>query len=605
MTAYGGQIIAAPSGLGGNGGVRIDGIAALSTNTITAGDSGKLQIKNLSSINGLPYVASSAISSFNQLYTSSLVANTISVSTIGQGTNSYIKFAQGLSGANTVIRANTEIILEGVGVSFPQAGISDNIGSVGGANQFLKSGPTGGALLWGNLTEAELPPNPLFSTINLYPLSPFGGKINYATSGEINYSTNMTLIDNTSAGNFGFNYDTAGATISGVSTIGMTITSGAATSVGAFVGSDNKSYIKGDGLTSLNVLLPTSISSLTVSSINGTSYPPQPANAGLQNRLQIVPTLVGQSTSTVLYSAIGSPSTWIPDNTSYLPITGGNNNGWRQFKEVGTSGISTKVSWWPYNPYYGQSLPFTVNPSPLILKKNLNSVWAVIYTKNRISVQGEIFFNIFTYDVANPPTSPGNTFTNRFDYSILNFASPEGAPVTFPATLAGGFRYLICAVDAPKYTQQTLVTVNATAMVTGQTYTILTVGNTNWTSIGAAVATIGCVFVKNATAGTGNGTGSQEVNTSILIGNGQYPNQTGFLRDPYDIRTDIPHIPFSAVLVATNTPQPADPSSVAVSGIAISGTSGTVSPTLDWTVEAIGYSANNGAQNYSYTLNYS
>jgi hypothetical protein len=342
-----------------------------------------------------------------------------------------------------------------------------------------------------------------------------------------------------------------------------------------------------------------------VSSINGTSYPPQPANAGLQNRLQIVPTLVGQSTSTVLYSAIGSPSTWIPDNTSYLPITGGNNNGWRQFKEVGTSGNSTKVSWWPYNPYYGQSLPFTVNPSPLILKKNLNSVWAVIYTKNRISVQGEIFFNIFTYDVAHPPTSPGNTFTNRFDYSILNFASPEGAPVTFPATLAGGFRYLICAVDAPKYTQQTLVTVNATAMVTGQTYTILTVGTTNWTSIGAAVATIGCVFVKNATAGTGNGTGSQEVNTSILIGNGQYPNQTGFLRDPYDIRTDIPHIPFSAVLVTTNTPQPADPSSVAVSGIAISGNSGTVSPTLDWTVEAIGYSANNGAQNYSYTLNYS
>ena len=616
MTAYGGQIIAAPSGLGGNGGVRIDGIAALSTNTITAGDSGNLQIKNLSSINGLPYLPAGGVSTFSQLFTSTLTAstiyasdistNTITVSTIGQGPTSYIKFND--EGAYTTIRANTEIVLEAVGVSFPQAGISDNIGSVGGPNQFLKSGASGGAVLWGNLTEQELPPNPLFSTITMFPLSEFGGQITYTTGGQINYSTSMTFVDNDSDGTASFVYDTTGI-VAGVSTLGSVITDGTTDrSIGLYIGGNN-GYIAGNA-TSLNVLLPTSISSLTVSSINGTSYPPSaPVDLGLQNRLQIVPTLVGQSTSTVVYTTIGSPSTWIPDNTTYLPIAGGNNNGWRQFKEVGTSGNSTKAAWYPYNPFYGQSLPYTVNPSPVILKKNLNSLWAVIFTKNRINIQGEIFFNIFTYDVANPPTSPGNTFTNRFDYSIFNHTTLLGSAVsgTTLATLNGGHRYLICAVDPLHITQPTLTTVAATAMITGNTYTILTVAGTNWTAIGAAVATVGCVFVKNATAATGSGTGTIEVNTSILIGNGQYPTQNSQqkLRDPYDIYTDLQHIPFTAVAVASNNPQPADPASVAVSAIAISITSSAISPTLDWTLEAIGYSANNGAQNERYIMNYS
>jgi hypothetical protein len=618
LTAYGGQIIAAPSGLGGNGGVRIDGIAALSTNTITAGDSGNLQIKNLSSINGLPYLPAGGVSTFSQLFTSSLTAstiyasdistNTITVSTIGQGPTSYIKFND--EGAYTTIRANTEIVLEAVGVSIPAAGISDNIGSVGGANQFLKSGPTGGQVLWGNLTEQELPPNPLFSTITLFPLSEFGGQIIYTTQGEITFSTIMTLADKDSGGTLGVVYDSTGATIPSLSTFGSVVTDGNTDkSVGLYTASDSQGYIAGDA-TSLNVLLPTSISSLTVSSINGTSYPPSaPVDLGLQNRLQIVPTLVGQSTSTVVYTTIGSPSTWIPDNTTYLPIAGGNNNGWRQFKEVGTSGISTKAAWYPYNPFYGQSLPYTVNPSPVILKKNLNSLWAVIFTKNRINIQGAIFFNIFTYDVANPPTSPGNTFTNRFDYCIFNLNTMLGSGTggTNQATLNGGHRYLICAVDPLHTHQPTLTTVAATAMITGNEYTILTVGTANWTAIGAAVAAVGCVFVKNATVATGTGSGTIESDTSILIGNGQFPTQNSQqkLRDPYDIYTDLQHIPFTAVAVASNNPQPADPASVAISAIAISVTSSAITPTLDWTLEAIGYSANNGAQNESYIMNYS
>jgi hypothetical protein len=285
FTCYGGEIISAPSGLGGGGGISVVGTAVLSTNKIVSGDlgPGRLQIVGLSTINGAPYLPAGAISSFTTLFTSTLTAstitvstigtknintNTMTVSTIGQGPNSYITFNEGGIGYTT-IHTTGLMTLEAVNIRIPQAGITDNDGSVGGPNQFLKSGITGGELLWGNLTEAELPANPLFSTIGLYPLSPFGGRINYATSGEINYSTNMTLRDNTSAGNFGFNYDTAGATIPGVSTIGMTITSGLATSLGAYVGSDNKSYINGDGIGSLNVLLPTSVSSMTVSTING------------------------------------------------------------------------------------------------------------------------------------------------------------------------------------------------------------------------------------------------------------------------------------------------------------------------------------------------
>jgi hypothetical protein len=285
FTCYGGEIISAPSGLGGGGGISVVGTAVLSTNKIVSGDlgPGRLQIVGLSTINGAPYLAGGAVSSFTTLFTSTLTAstitvstigtknintNTMTVSTIGQGPNSYMKFNEGGIGYTT-IHTTGLMTLEAVNIRIPQAGITDNDGSVGGPNQFLKSGITGGELLWGNLTEAELPANPLFSTISLYPLSPFGGRINYATSGEINYYTNMTLIDNNSAGNFGFNYDTAGATIPGISTIGMTIASGLATSIGAYVGYDNKSYINGDGISSLNVLLPTSISSMTVSSING------------------------------------------------------------------------------------------------------------------------------------------------------------------------------------------------------------------------------------------------------------------------------------------------------------------------------------------------
>lgn len=342
----------------------------------------------------------------------------------------------------------------------------------------------------------------------------------------------------------------------------------------------------------------------------GATGPSADISLGIQNRLQIVPTLNGQISSTVFYTGlngVGSPSSWIPDSGSALPITGGTQNGWRNFKQVGTTGASTKVLWCCYNPYYGNSLPYTTDPSPKILKKNLQTVWAVITTKYRIITQGQIFFNIFTYDVQNPPASP-NPFTNRFDYSIGLYPTMYGSSTSTSQTLAGGFRYLICAVDSPKIVQQTLVTLNAFTpgqLVSGRTYTILSVGNVNWVAIGAETATIGCVFVYNGVAVTGtSGTVSEEVNTSSLIGNLQSNQQTSFLRDPHDIYTDIPHVQFNSVSGASNTPQPSDISNVAVSAICISSTSSNVATTLDWTVEAIGFSANSNSVNYAYTLKY-
>ena len=56
-------------------------------------------------------------------------------------------------------------------------------------------------------------------------------------------------------------------------------------------------------------------------------------------------------------------------------------------------------------------------------------------------------------------------------------------------------------------------TVNATALVVGYTYTILTVGTTNWVAVGATSNTVGVVFVAT---GTGTGTGTATWNSNIV-----------------------------------------------------------------------------------------
>jgi hypothetical protein len=67
------------------------------------------------------------------------------------------------------------------------------------------------------------------------------------------------------------------------------------------------------------------------------------------------------------------------------------------------------------------------------------------------------------------------------------------------------------------------------------------------------------------------------------------------------------HIGFNAGLIVNGgNAIPADINTIPISAIAISTTSGTTTPTLDFTVEKIGWSANNGTDdvNTEYTLTF-
>lgn len=63
-------------------------------------------------------------------------------------------------------------------------------------------------------------------------------------------------------------------------------------------------------------------------------------------------------------------------------------------------------------------------------------------------------------------------------------------------------------------------TVNATALVMGYTYTILSVGNTNWVTVGAASNTVGVTFVATG-VGTGSGTATWNSNIIPFTENGK------------------------------------------------------------------------------------
>lgn len=266
---------------------------------------------------------------------------------------------------------------------------------------------------------------------------------------------------------------------------------------------------------------------------------------GIFAKLDIVPTATGLIVAPETYS-LGDPAdSWVPDQSP--PEAGGVAAGWRFTKAPGAGGGPKKMNWYPFNPYYPAAPSIGPLPSFNIPKKQLEAVWAVITPTISITTQGVLFFNIFTYDNVNG-SSTG--FTNRWDYCTNNLALPL---TTGGLTLQAGFKYLICCVDADK------------------------------------------IVLTPSLPGT------------ITNCNGLYPvqTQTTKLRDPFDIHTDIPHITLTAVaLNVTPVPQPADPSTVPVSAIAISTSSSAVAAGLDFTVHRIGFRANNGAVNYEYNLTY-
>jgi hypothetical protein len=156
-----------------------------------------------------------------------------------------------------------------------------------------------------------------------------------------------------------------------------------------------------------------------------------------------------------------------------------------------------KMFWAIFNPYYptttvtGQPVTYPVG-EPLIKKKNMKSLWAVITPTISMPLTGTgqlyLFFNLYTFDnVKGSPTF----YTNRFDYNtpraVENFANET------TVVLQAGHKYLIYAKDSTKYVA------SASAIET----------------------------------------------TSYALTS--YPSQltTEMLSDPYDIYTNIPHIPFN------------------------------------------------------------
>ena len=171
-----------------------------------------------------------------------------------------------------------------------------------------------------------------------------------------------------------------------------------------------------------------------------------------------------------------------------------------------TFSLLEKMNFSMYNPYYptiitGQPIIPYAGETPRIKKKNLKSLWAVITPHVTItmtigSLWGYFFFNLYTFDDA---VGSPLAYTNRFDY--LCTKSVENFSIETPTYLQAGYKYLIYAKDSGKY-------------------------------------------IANST----------DTTTPVYAGS-SFPGQTTseMLKDPYDIYTHIPHIPFNYLNVKSPT----------------------------------------------------
>jgi hypothetical protein len=182
--------------------------------------------------------------------------------------------------------------------------------------------------------------------------------------------------------------------------------------------------------------------------------------------------------------------------TDFLPVTtvAGTTTGL-------TFTLLDKMLFTMYNPYYptqvtGAPLSYPVD-TPRIKKKNMKSMWAVITPSVSMPLTGTgqlyLFFNLYTFDyVKGSPTF----YTNRFDYNtpraVENFSNETSI------VLQAGVKYLIYAKDNHDYV------LNQAAIDT----------------TGYAMTTL------------------------------PFQLTTEMLKDPYDIYTNIPHVPFSYNFIA-------------------------------------------------------
>ena len=184
-----------------------------------------------------------------------------------------------------------------------------------------------------------------------------------------------------------------------------------------------------------------------------------------------------------------------------------------------TSVYGTNISWFPLNLLYGLALPQGASavppvavPSPIIRKKNLNAVWALVRFNNDIAQQGYFSLTVESYAYQFGGNT-SNNYTGRWAYSLPMYAVAGGSAVQFNAgtTLTttqpravGGFTYLLYIED--KYPKM-----------------------------------------------LPNIAGQFQVSNGMFGSQSQVAHTT---RDPYDIYPEYQHFPLNAVLYTENATQP-------------------------------------------------
>lgn len=193
--------------------------------------------------------------------------------------------------------------------------------------------------------------------------------------------------------------------------------------------------------------------------------------------------------------------------------------------------------------------------------------WVTLGAQKLLGVGTNVKFYIesggFYYDVT--PLNQTNTLTNPFDmvsgsstvtvtdanggYSNNNYVTFTGSTSNGGIALLGEYlltsggtanTYTVTAKSEAAITIAGNVTITAGSFVTGGSYTIKTVGTTNFTAIGASANTVGVAFIAT---GAGSGTGTVTPNTVFttqfqLANNVQVTfTTTGALPTPYVVGT--------------------------------------------------------------------
>jgi hypothetical protein len=191
-------------------------------------------------------------------------------------------------------------------------------------------------------------------------------------------------------------------------------------------------------------------------------------------------------------SVLGGGGTSLPANASgYL-----NNNG------------SGTLSWVAGNPTGSGMLPYN---GVTVLSNTVTADW----TEYTLSGTMDAFYdwnNNYTTITLSSQTAYGKQITPNTKNLWINDSkinSNNYLVVEFPATPSVGDVFSVPVVN-------TLTTVSAGSFVVGETYTIVSAGTTNWTSIGAQYGGAGQSFVATG-VGSGTGTATTSAGAKKLI----------------------------------------------------------------------------------------